>query len=94
MLFMVSVVCGLVSVMIVATMVGSATVQFTATILAVGVILLGLLEPVVDVSALPGHLVILDILVQVVSTLTQWVVIMDFMETLVNLEWFVYPTAK
>tara|TARA_B100000524_G_scaffold87020_1_gene40362 strand:- start:39 stop:314 length:276 start_codon:yes stop_codon:yes gene_type:complete len=91
---MVSVVCGLVFAMIVTTMVGSVMLQFTASTLALDVILLGLPEPVVDVSALPGHLVILDILVQVVSTLTQWVVVMDFMETLVNLEWFVYPTAK
>ena len=91
---MVSVVCGLVSVMTVTTMVGSVMLQFTASTPIVDVILLGLLEPVVDVSVLPGHLVILDILVQVVSILTQWVVVMDFMETLVNLEWFVYPTAK
>jgi len=91
---MVSVVCGLVSVMIVTTMVGSVTVQFTASTTILDAVLLGLLEPVVDVTALPGHLVILDILVQVVSTLTQWVVVMDFMETLVDLEWFVYPTAK
>ena len=91
---MVSVVCGLVFAMIVTTMVGSVMLQFTASTLALDVILLGLLEPVVDVRALPGVLVILDILVQVVSTLTQWVVIMDFMETLVDLDRFVYPTVK
>tara|TARA_Y100000991_G_scaffold42830_1_gene30187 strand:- start:41 stop:316 length:276 start_codon:yes stop_codon:yes gene_type:complete len=91
---MVSVDCGLVSVMTVATMVGSVMLQFTASTTIVDVILLGLLEPVVDVRALPGVLVILDILVQVVSTLTQWVVIMDFMETLVDLDRFVYPTVK
>ena len=91
---MVSVVCGLVSVMIVTTMVGSVMLQFTASTTIVDVILLGLLETVVDASALPGQVVILDILVQVVSTLMQWVVVLDFMGTLVDLEWFVYPTVK